>query len=133
MCIVEAFLADENRVGVFRGEIAPGLRGASLENHGLALPGTGNVERAFYREKFPFVLKGMQLAGGKELAALLVIGEGIVFPGIPQALDHIHMLFGDAVAHGVGRVFGLAEVVGGAAEPGRHYVPAGATTADVIQ
>ncbi|MNC57873.1 hypothetical protein D3C75_1075630 [compost metagenome] len=75
----------------------------------------------------------MQFPRGEELAALFVIGEGIVFPGVPQALDHIHVFFGDAIAHGVGRVFGLAEVVGGAAEPGRHHVPPGATTADVIQ
>ncbi|MNN76950.1 hypothetical protein D3C81_1933680 [compost metagenome] len=97
------------------------------------MPGAGNVERAFYREKFAFVLQRMQFAGGEKLATLLVVGEGVVFPGVPQPLDHIHMLLGDAVTHRMRRVLGLAEVIGGAAEPGGHHVPAGTTAADVVQ
>ncbi len=79
------------------------------------------------------MVQRMQLVRGEKFAAVLVIGEGVVFPGVPQALDHIQVFLGDAIAHGMGWVLGFTEVIGGAAEPGGHHVPTGAAAADMVQ
>ncbi|KAI3480423.1 hypothetical protein L1887_57437 [Cichorium endivia] len=98
-------------------KLRPSSRGAGLEDQRLALARAGDVQWALDLEEFALVIQGVELVRIEELATLLVAGEGVVLPGIPQALHDLHVLLGDAIALGMGRVLGLAEVVGGAGQP----------------
>nr|GEZ59310.1 hypothetical protein [Tanacetum cinerariifolium] len=124
---------DEYRIGVFGGEIAPVFGGTGLKQHRLALTRPGNVQRTLHLKEVAFVIQGVQFAAVEKLAGLLVAGKGVVFPRVPQPFDRRHVLPGDSIAHGVGRVLVLTEVFRRAAEPGRHNVPSRATAADVVQ
>ncbi|MNH04913.1 hypothetical protein D3C79_642200 [compost metagenome] len=78
--IAERLGVDEDCIGVLCGEVAPVLRHASLEDQRLALGRALDVQRALDLEELPCVAQGVQLGRVEEFAALLVAGEGVVFP-----------------------------------------------------
>ena len=119
----------EDRVGMFAGESDAGIGGARLENHRLALLRAADIQRPFDAEEAALVVEPVQLGLVDKDAGLAVADEGVVVPGIPQALDGIEIFVGDLVAQ---LVLGmLAAVV--AARPFErrgHGIPAGAAAAD---
>ena len=123
----------EDDLGPLRREVAAFVRRAGLENDRLALRRAFDVERAAHLEEFTLMIEPVQPVGVDELPARLVPDMGAVFPTVPQPLHHVEIFARYAIAHRMGRMFGLAEIGGGIGQPGGDDVPARATTAQVIE
>ena len=84
-----------------------------------------HVERSAHREELSLVVEDVQLGRVEIAAACLVAKESVVFPAVPQALDHVMELLGAAVAFGMVDVRLAAEVPGFVGNHRGHQVPGG--------
>src|ERR1700738_2154187 len=109
------------------------LRGARLHQHGLALWGTRDIERAADLEVLAFMAQDVELGGIEEDARLPIKDEGIIVPTVPQTLDHACELAGAGIAL-VGATLRLG-AASSALQAGRRCVQgsAGASAADEIE
>ncbi len=97
----------------------------------MALLGTADVERPLDPEEAALVVEAMHLRLVDKDAGLTVTDEGVVVPGIPQALDRIDIILGDLVAQFVLGMF--AAVIAPRAFERRGYrIPSCPAAADEI-
>jgi hypothetical protein len=119
-------------IGVLAGKLDAGIGRTGLEDHGLSLPGSADIQRSFDTEEAPLVIQAMQLGLVGVNARFAVAREGIVIPGVPQALGGIEIFVCDLIAQ---LVFGVlsAVVAAGAFERRGYGIPAGAAAADEVE
>ncbi len=114
-------------------QLPAGLRRAGLDDDRPALDRPGDVERAADRQMLALMVEHVQLGRVEEDAALLVAQPGIVRPAVPEPRDHLVELAGAPVAFVVLDVVGQAEIERRVGVGGRHHVPAGPATADMVE
>ncbi|MNH45985.1 hypothetical protein D3C79_1085960 [compost metagenome] len=73
----------EDHLGMARGEVLSGFRGACLDENGPSLGGPSDIQLALHGEELAFMIQPVELGGVVEPAVLFVVEEGIVLPGIP--------------------------------------------------
>ncbi len=123
----------EHRLGVARGELPAGVRGAGLHEHRPALRRARQVQRALHLVVLARVVDRPHALRVGIASAGAVVEHRIVGPAVPQALDHGHVLFGALVAVGVADLADAAEIAAGLRRPGGDDVPADAAAADVVE
>src|SRR5262249_14954482 len=79
----EARLRSEHRFRRFSRKLAPGFRGACLDNDRPALDRPRDVKRATHRQILSLVVEHMQLVGIEIKALFDIADEGIISPAVP--------------------------------------------------
>ena len=115
------------------GELAPGVGGAGLDDHGPALHRPGDVERPAHGEVFPLVVQHVHLAGIEIDAALHVADEGVIGQAVPKTRHHVVELARAGVALAVLHVVLEPEIQRRVGIGGGDDVPARASAADVVE
>jgi hypothetical protein len=123
-----------DRLGVRGRELPAAVRAARLEQRGRALRRWLGDRHAVHAEPLALVLDGPDLVGVHVDAALVRAHDRVVVPcRVPQGVGHVEELVAAVVAHVVGQLFGQPVVDRGAADVGRHDVPADPPVGEVIE
>ena len=133
LCRRELLLHREQNLCRPRRQLAAGVRLPGLHNHRLALRRAGNHQRSAHRKMLALVMQHVQLGRMEEQALRLVHDEGVVLPGVPEALRHLDELGGAAIAVIVRRMLVVAEVERLRSRRRRHHVPADAALAHLVE
>ncbi len=115
-----------------RGELPPAVGVACLQDHGVHLRASRRCERAGNVEIQALVLETGR-AGCQELTLLLVGGDRVRRPGLPQLTRGLHELGGAHVPVTAVQVAAAAEVLAGERVGRRHHVPPGPAAGQVVK
>ena len=99
----------------------------------MALRRARRVKRAGDLEVFALVAERLDLGRIEKASRRLVLGKGVVGPGIPEPFHDIGEFVGALVARVAGDVFAVVEVQRVEGVGCRDQVPTGATAADVVE
>ncbi len=131
LCFGKALLSGKNNICNTRCEILTRPGRACLNENGMALRRTRNVERTLNRIIFAGMIEHMHLAGIGVDAVFLVFRKGIVVPAIPKTAHDIDEFLGNGITLVMFRV-ALREIVGRAGVRGGDNVPGGATMTQMV-
>ena len=101
-----------NDVGRRGSQLASLLRSAGLHDNGMNLGQASDVQRPAHGEEPALVVQHVHLGFIEEPAGLLVEGEGILLPAVPETLHHLDELGGSRVARVVVHVLLAIEILG---------------------
>lgn len=76
-------LRREYRFRGARGEFAPDIRGARLEDHWPTLRRTCDIQRTTHREMLALVVKRVQFGGIEVTSRRAIPQESVIVPAIP--------------------------------------------------